>query len=74
MKLLEFVKKNMEQRNQRKRNGETLKEDDFLYWVMKNTDFSRDKIGGLLLTMLFGGYESIAKRHTNGFVVPWILS
>ncbi|KAJ0985493.1 hypothetical protein J5N97_003849 [Dioscorea zingiberensis] len=61
VKLLRVVNKKIEERNQKKRNGDALKDDDFLGWVMKNTDYSTEEMGDLMLTMLFGGYESTAR-------------
>lgn len=56
--MLKLFKGEIEKRTD---NVNARREEDFLGWLMKNTDFSLERIASLLLATLFAGYDSSSR-------------
>ncbi|KAH7520046.1 hypothetical protein FEM48_Zijuj08G0102300 [Ziziphus jujuba var. spinosa] len=57
--ILKFIEQKMEDRRQRRKEGnENLNDDDLLGWVLKHSNLSREQILDLILSLLFAGHET----------------
>lgn len=61
--LLEILYQEIEERRRgdKGRSKKKKKKDDFLDWVIKNTDYSLEKIGDMMLHTLFAAHDTSSR-------------